>query len=114
MGLHRVLYILDLHCACESQKQGVWGDRRAPDRRRSPCGESTARCDAKQGLFAVTEAAGARYFEACAEGRLLMIASAAWEWTPAEIDYHGMKPANIDALALTAVAPPRVHAEDLV
>ena len=43
-----------------------------------------------------------------------MIAPAAWEWTPAEIDYHGMKPANIDALALTAVAPPRVHAEDLV
>ena len=68
-----------------------------------------------------------------------MIAPAAWEWMPvekpmtrsdaaamnrlcqwiagedaAEIDYHGMKPANIDALALAAVAPPRARAEDLV
>jgi len=69
-----------------------------------------------------------RYFDACAEGRLLMLAPATWEWTPvekpmtridatamnrlcqwiagddaAEIDYHGMTPTNIDALALAAV-----------
>ena len=69
-----------------------------------------------------------RYFDACAEGRLLMLAPVAWPYQPgekpmtrfdatamnrlcqwiagegaAEINYHGMRPANIDALALKAV-----------
>ena len=68
-----------------------------------------------------------RYFDACAEGRLLMMAPAAWPYTPQErpmtrfdasalnrlcqwlvgedaleINYHGMKPANIDKLAKAA------------
>ena len=68
-----------------------------------------------------------RYFNACAEGRLLMMAPAAWPYTPQEkqmtrfdatalnrlcqwlagedaldINYHGMKPANIDQLAKVA------------
>ena len=68
-----------------------------------------------------------RYFDACAEGRLLMMAPAAWPYTPQEkpmtrfdatalnrlcqwlvgedaleINYHGMKPANIDQLAKAA------------
>lgn len=68
-----------------------------------------------------------RYFDACAEGRLLMMAPAAWPYTPQEkpmtrfdatalnrlcqwlagedaldINYHGMKPANIDQLAKVA------------
>ena len=68
-----------------------------------------------------------RYFDACAEGRLLMMAPAAWPYTPQEkpmtrfdatalnrlcqwlvgedaleINYHGMKPANIDQLAQAA------------
>ena len=68
-----------------------------------------------------------RYFDACAEGRLLMMAPAAWPYTPQEkpmtrfdatalnrlcqwlvgedaleINYHGMKPANIDQLAKIA------------
>ena len=69
-----------------------------------------------------------RYFEACAEGRLLMMAPAAWPYTTQEkpmtrfdatalnrlcqwlagedaieINYHGMTPANIDQLAMQAV-----------
>ena len=69
-----------------------------------------------------------RYFEACAEGRLLMMAPAAWPYTTqekpmtrfdatalnrlcqwlagedaVEINYHGMAPANIDQLAMQAV-----------
>ena len=69
-----------------------------------------------------------RYFDACSEGRLLMMAPAAWPYTPqekpmtrfdatamnricqwlagesaAEINYHGMTPANIDRLAEEAV-----------
>ena len=69
-----------------------------------------------------------RYFEACAEGRLFLMAPAAWpystvakpmtrfdatalnriaQWlagdSAVDIDYHGMKPANIDSLAESAV-----------
>ena len=69
-----------------------------------------------------------RYFDACAEGRLLMLAPVAWPYQPNEkpmtradatamnrlcqwlagdgaatIDYHGMTPADIDRLALAAV-----------
>lgn len=68
-----------------------------------------------------------RYFEACADGRLLMMAPAAWPYTTQEkpmtrfdatalnrlcqwlagedaieINYHGMQPANIDELARAA------------
>ena len=68
-----------------------------------------------------------RYFEACVEGRLLMMAPAAWPYTTQEkpmtrfdatalnrlcqwlagedaidIDYHGMTPGNIDELARAA------------
>ena len=71
-----------------------------------------------------------RYFDACAEGRLLMLAPVAWPYQPNEkpmtradatamnrlcqwlardgaatIDYHGMAPADIDRLALAAVTP---------
>ena len=70
---------------------------------------------------------GGRLFETCAAGNLLMLAPAAWPYQPgekpmtrfdatamnrlcqwiagegaAEIDYHGMKPDNIDALAREA------------
>ena len=69
-----------------------------------------------------------RYFDACAEGRLLMLAPVAWPYQPNEkpmtradatamnrlcqwlagdgaatINYHGMAPADIDRLALAAV-----------
>ena len=69
-----------------------------------------------------------RYFEACAQGRLLLLAPAAWPYTTqekamtradatalnricqwlagedaAEINYHGMAPRNIDRLAMDAV-----------
>ena len=69
-----------------------------------------------------------RYFDACAEGRLLMIAPCAWPYVPGEkpmtrfeatamnrlcqwivgdgaayINYHGMKPENIDELAIRSV-----------
>jgi len=68
-----------------------------------------------------------RHFDACADGRLLMLAPAAWPYQPGEkamtrfdatamnrlcqwivgedaveINYHGMKPADIDALARAA------------
>lgn len=77
--------------------------------------------------FSPIEKPSGRYFAACAEGRLLMLAPAAWPYQPgekpmtrfdatamnrlcqliagedaAEINYHGMKPANIDALAIAA------------
>ena len=70
-----------------------------------------------------------KYFDACAEGRLLMIAPAAWPYLPgekpitridatamnrlcqwlagpgaADVDYHGQMPEDIDAVALGAVA----------
>ena len=87
--------------------------------------------------FAKLEKPAGRYFDACAEGRLLLLAPAAWPYTtqekpmtrfdatalnriaqwlaggsvpghscpglPVEINYHGMKPANIDELAEKAV-----------
>lgn len=87
--------------------------------------------------FAKLEKPVGRSFDACAEGRLLLLAPAAWPYTtqekpmtrfdaialnriaqwltagpvpghscpgfPAEINYHGMKPANIDELAEKAV-----------
>lgn len=77
--------------------------------------------------FSPIEKPSGRYFAACSEGRLLMLAPAAWPYQPgekpmtrfdatamnrlcqliagedaAEINYHGMKPANIDALAVAA------------
>lgn len=77
--------------------------------------------------FSPIEKPGGCYFGACAEGRLLMLAPAAWPYQPGEkpmtrfdatamnrlcqfiagedaveINYHGMKPANIDALAIAA------------
>lgn len=77
--------------------------------------------------FARLEKPPGRYFEACAAGRLLMLAPAAWPYQPgakvmtradatalnrlcqwlvgadaAEINYHGMSPGNVDALARAA------------
>ena len=78
--------------------------------------------------FSKFQKPGGRYFDACAEGRLLMLAPAAWPYQPNEkpmtradatamnrlcqwlagdgaatINYHGMAPADIDRLALAAV-----------
>ena len=78
--------------------------------------------------FAKLEKPVGRYFDACAEWRLLLLAPAAWPYTTqekpmtrfdatalnriaqwlaggsaVEINYHGMKPANIDELAEKAV-----------
>ena len=78
--------------------------------------------------FARLQKPAGRYFDACAEGRLLMMAPAAWPYTTqekpmtrfdatalnriaqwlagddaVEINYHGMMPANIDRLAEEAV-----------
>ena len=77
--------------------------------------------------FSKFQKPGGRYFDACAEGRLLMLAPVAWPYQPNEklmtrvdatamnrlcqwlagdgaatIDYHGMTPADIDRLALAA------------
>ena len=77
--------------------------------------------------FSKLQKPGGRSFDACAAGRLLMLAPAAWPYQPgekpmtrfdatamnrlcqwivgedaAEINYHGMQPANIDALAVAA------------
>ena len=77
--------------------------------------------------FAKLQKPSGRYFDACAEGKLLMLAPAAWPYQPgekpmtrfdatamnrlcqwiagegaAEINYHGMKPTNIDDLARKA------------
>ena len=77
--------------------------------------------------FSKLQKPSGRFFDACAEGRLLMLAPSAWPYQPgekpmtrfdatamnrlcqwmagedaAEINYHGMKPANIDALAKSA------------
>ena len=88
--------------------------------------------------FSKLQKPSGRYFDACAEGKLLMLAPAAWPYQPgekpmtrfdatamnrlcqwiadacasrtgqvagvgaAEINYHGMKPANIDDLARKA------------
>ena len=79
--------------------------------------------------FAKCEKPGGRLFEACVNGRLLMLAPAAWPYSTqakamtrfdatalnriaqwlagedaAEINYHGMKPCNINKLAEEAVA----------
>ncbi len=78
--------------------------------------------------FSKMQKPSGRYFEACAAGRLLMLAPAAWPYTPAEkrmtrddatamnrlcqwvagdgaaeINYRGMTPSNIDKTALAAV-----------
>ena len=78
--------------------------------------------------FSKFQKPGGRYFNACAEGRLLMLAPVAWPYQPnvkpmtrtdatamnrlcqwlagdgaATVDYHGMTPADIDRLALAAV-----------
>ena len=78
--------------------------------------------------FSPIEKPSGRYFAACSEGRLLMLAPAAWPYQPgekpmtrldatamnrlcqliagedaAEINYHGMKPENVDELAREAV-----------
>ena len=78
--------------------------------------------------FSKFQKPGGRSFDACAEGRLLMLAPAAWPYQPNEkpmtradatamnrlcqwlagdgaatINYHGMAPADIDRLALAAV-----------
>lgn len=78
--------------------------------------------------FSKYEKPSGKLFEACAEGRLLLLAPAAWpyqtqakpmtrfdaialnriaQWLAgdgaAEINYHGMSPPNIDTLALSAV-----------
>ncbi|MBQ0033129.1 MAG: hypothetical protein KBT68_10065, partial [bacterium] len=77
--------------------------------------------------FSPLQKPSGRYFDACADGRLLMLAPAAWPYQPgekpmtrfdatamnrlcqwiagenaAEINYHGMKPTNVDELALAA------------
>lgn len=79
-----------------------------------------------------------RYFDACAEGRLLMLVPVAWPYQPNEkpmtradatamnrlcqwlagdgaatIDYHGMTPADIDRLALAAVTRAAAGADRL-
>lgn len=78
--------------------------------------------------FAPLQKPVGRYFDACAAGRLLMLAPVAWPYLPGEkpmtrfdatamnrlcqwmagegaaiINYHGMQPENIDALAAAAV-----------
>lgn len=77
--------------------------------------------------FSKLQKPGGRYFDACAAGRLLMLAPVAWPYTPAEkkmtrgdalamnrlcqwiagdgaaeINYHGMTPLNIDKAAMAA------------
>jgi hypothetical protein len=93
--------------------------------------------------FAKLEKPAGRSFDACAEGRLLLLAPAAWPYTtqekpmtrfdatalnriaqwlaggsvpghscpglPVEINYHGMKPANIDELAEKAVLARKIE-----
>ncbi len=78
--------------------------------------------------FSKLQKPAGRYFDACAEGRLLMLAPGAWPYRPgekpmtrldatamnrlcqwlagdgaAEIDYHGMTPNDIDRIAMEAV-----------
>ena len=84
--------------------------------------------------FSPLQKPGGRYFDACADGKLLMLAPASWSYQPgekpmtrfdatamnrlcqwiagegaAEINYHGMNPTNIDELALAAA---RVNGEN--
>ena len=88
--------------------------------------------------FSKFQKPGGRYFDACAEGRLLMLAPVAWPYQPNEkpmtradatamnrlcqwlagdgaatIDYHGMAPADIDRLALAAVTRAAAGADKL-
>ena len=83
--------------------------------------------------FSKLQKPSGRYFDACAEGRLLMLAPAAWPYQPGEkpmtrfdatamnrlcqwiagegateINYHGMRPANIDDLAREAACMNRI------
>ena len=83
--------------------------------------------------FAPLQKPAGRYFDACAEGRLLMLAPAAWPYTPAEkpmtrddaaamnrlcqslagegaakIAYRGVTPADVDGLALRAAKARRL------
>ena len=87
--------------------------------------------------FSPLQKPSGRYFDACADGRLLMLAPAAWPYQPgekpmtrfdatamnrlcqwiagenaAEINYHGMKPTNVDELALAAACVSRRGAEN--
>ena len=89
--------------------------------------------------FSPLQKPSGRYFDACADGKLLMLAPAAWPYQPgekpmtrfdatamnrlcqwiagegaAEINYHGMKPENVDALALKAVTKIEVLTGNLV
>lgn len=82
--------------------------------------------------FSPLQKPSGRYFDACADGRLLMLAPAAWPYQPgekpmtrfdatamnrlcqwiagenaAEINYHGMKPSNVDELAFAAACVSR-------
>ena len=77
--------------------------------------------------FSPLQKPSGRYFDACADGKLLMLAPAAWPYQPgekpmtrfdatamnrlcqwiagegaAQINYHGMKPTNVDELAFAA------------
>ena len=79
--------------------------------------------------FSKLEKPTGRYFDACAAGRLLMLAPAAWPYTPAHkpmarheatamnrlcqwiagegaatVNYRGLAPANIDKIALAAAS----------
>ena len=88
--------------------------------------------------FSKFQKPGGRYFDACAEGRLLMLAPVAWPYQPNEkpmtradatamnrlcqwlagdgaamINYHGMTPADIDRLALAAVTRAAAGADKL-
>ena len=88
--------------------------------------------------FSPLQKPSGRYFDACADGKLLMLAPAAWPYQPgekpmtrfdatamnrlcqwiagegaAEINYRGMRPENIDALALKAVAKGPSHGESV-
>ena len=106
----------------------------------SPCVSDGERAIARQALaaglplvamqnkgFARLQKPAGRYFDACALGRLLLLAPAAWPFVPGEkpmtrldatamnrlcqliagpgaarIDYHGMAPVDIDRLAFAA------------
>ena len=106
----------------------------------SPCVSDGERAIARQALaaglplvamqnkgFARLQKPAGRYFDACASGRLLLLAPAAWPFVPGEkpmtrldatamnrlcqliagpgaarIDYHGMAPVDIDRLAFAA------------
>ena len=87
---------------------------------------------ANKGFSKLQKPAG-RYFDACAKGDLLMLAPAAWPYRPgekamtrfdatamnrlcqwiagpgqAEVNYHGLRPTNIDELAFSAAKVERI------